>query len=146
MVNYIVALKGAFAAASTCILFLMTKNDYERLAKATPINIDSYVGELPPAFTDRLQCVLMHWFFRWTHQIHSQPFPIMAKDHPHLKGLKRTHAIKTPKDDASEPPKTLQATNKKIDKKAPLVVGTIRKLSTVCVFLFLIRHLGFYFI
>ena len=115
MVSVVDALRGAVAAISTAMLYLMAKNDYARIAGSTPIPIDAYVGEVPPAFSDQLQCVLIHWYTRLTRKIHSDPFAIVAEEDPHIPGLHRTRAAK---------PKELPT---KTDKpQAPLVIGTIR--------------------
>ena len=122
MVASVVAVKGAAAAVSTCILYLLAKRDYARIASHTPIPIDAYVGEIHPAFADQLQCVLIHWYTRMTRKIHSEtePFRIVAEDDKYIPGLQRTRAAK-----ATE--KATQTSK----SQAPLVIGTIRKYSII---------------
>ena len=119
MVAPIVAIKGAVAAVSTGILFLLVKRDYARIARQTPIPIDAYVGEPNPALMDQLQCVLIHWYTRLTRKIHNkdEPFLLVAEDDPHIPHLQRTRAAKDNE----------TATTTTSKPQSPLVIGTIRK-------------------
>jgi len=116
MVNFIDATKGAIVAISSILVVLLTKKDYARIAKSTPIAVDAYVGEPNPAFMDQFQCVLVHWYTRLSRTIHKDPFPIVAYKDPFIEGLHRTRAAKKDED----PTKSKKP-------KAPLVIGTIRK-------------------
>ena len=112
----ILDLLAVIAATLTGTAYVWTQNAYRKIATNTPIAIDRYVGETEPAFTDKLQCVLVHYTAKWAKTIHKQPFPIVADQHRFIHGLKRTRAARQ-----SEPPT-------QSDKpKPPLVIGTIRK-------------------
>ena len=119
----ILDLLAVIAATLTGTAYVWTQNAYRKIATNTPIAIDRYVGETEPAFTDKLQCVLVHYTAKWAKTIHQQPFPIVADQHRFIHGLKRTRAAQQ-----SEPPT-------QSDKpKPPLVIGTIRKylLTALC--------------
>jgi len=122
MVNISDAIKGAVVAISSILVVIITKRDYARIAAATPIAVDAYVGEPKPALMDQLHCVLIHWYTRLTRTMHSEadPYQIVSYKDPYVDGLYRTRAAKP----NEEPTKSRKP-------KSPLVIGTIRKCS-VC--------------
>ena len=107
---------GVIIASFIGSLYVWTDKDYKRIAASSPVvAIDDYV-KAAPGFTEKLQCVLLHWHTRFTYKIHKDPFPLVAEDDANLPHLKRTRAAKK-----GETP------TKSAKPKAPLVIGTIRK-------------------
>ena len=121
-------LGAAVAAVASTAVYAVTVREYRRLAASThnaAVTEEPYGTQLDwqrPPFWEQFQCVLLYWMTRWTRQIHRQPYALVVEPHKYIPRLLRTRAAK-----ASEVP------TKSNKPKAPLVIGTIRKYSSLLV-------------
>lgn len=110
-------LSGAALAA----LARWAKRRYRAIRRDYPVDIDEYVGQ-KPTLTEIVQCALLRRYILKTRDVNDRPYRIAVDEASDLTGLQVTRRAKEGEEAAS----SQRARGKW--KKAPLIIGSIRKL------------------
>jgi hypothetical protein len=100
-------------AATTGGTYVWSNTAYERVANATMIPADTYMTD-KPSFMERIQSILLNRYVL-SKSVQSEPYRIVAEDHPQIQGLKQTRMARAG-----------EVNTKSVKVKAPLIIGTIR--------------------